>query len=277
MTEPPGPIDTTRPSAARMYDYGIGGSHNFEVDRQAIDAIHAAMPPGQGRHIGVENRAFLHRAVRFCLQQGVDQFLDLGSGIPTVGNVHEIAHSINPAARVVYTDIESVAVATTRRMLHDVANADIIQADIHDAESILEAPETERLLDFSRPVALLAVAVFHYVAREHDLPALLQRYRAHLVPGSVVAISHTTTDHQSQAYLEAHRRWNESGSEAMVMRTHTEVAELFEGLDLVEPGITWTSTWRPDQATGSEWPSEASACWAGVAMVPPDIVDGSRG
>lgn len=268
MTEPPQRIDASRPSAARMYDYGIGGDHNFQVDREAIEAVHSVMPPGQGRHIGIENRAFLHRAVRFCLDMGIEQFLDLGSGVPTVGNVHEIAHGINPAARVVYTDIEDIAVASTRRMLRGIDNADIVHADVHDAEAILNAPETTRLLDFSRPIALMGVAVFHYVAPESDLPSLLSRYVQRLAPGSVVVISHNTLDEQSEQLREGHRRWNETGSEEMVMRTYSEVTALFDGLDLVDPGVTWTALWGQDAAHNHSQPPQFSACWAGVGIVP---------
>src|SRR5699024_5519323 len=138
------------------------------------------------------NRAFLRRAVVFMAERGVRQFLDVGSGIPTVGNVHEIVQGIDPAARVVYVDYESVAVAHSEMLLAENDNATIVQGDMREPDAVLQAAETRRLLDFSRPIGLVMAGVFHFVPREQDAPAIMARYRDGLVPGSYLALSHFT-------------------------------------------------------------------------------------
>ena len=196
MTLLPRGADLTRSSASRVYDYGLGGSHNFAADRDLAERFLAALP--SARHVARLNRAFLRRAVHYCMRQGIDQFLDLGSGIPTVGNVHEAAHQLDPRARVVYVDNEPVAVAHTRQLLRGDARAEVVQADVRDPSAVLDSEAARRLLDFSRPVALLAVAALHYLGRDEDVPGLLARYRAELASGSLLAISHTTDEHDPE-------------------------------------------------------------------------------
>lgn len=179
---------TERASPSRMYDYYLGGIFNFDVDRRAADhaiAIHADIPL-----IAQANRAFLRRAVHYLCQQGIDQFLDLGSGIPTVGNVHEIAQTSTPNARVVYIDIDPVAVLHSIDLLDVNPNATCIQADVRHIEAILDHPEVVKLLDFSRPVAVLLVAVLQFITSDQDIHHIFQNLRRTLVSGSHVVVSH---------------------------------------------------------------------------------------
>src|SRR5215213_11358434 len=184
--------DSERPSAARIYDYLLGGFYNFDVDRAAAQKITGVLPdmPLFMR----ANRTFLRRVVRFLTDQGIDQFLDLGSGIPTVGNVHEVAQQINPSARVVYVDNEPVAVTHSRTILQGNPRATVIQADLRKPEVILGHPETQRLLDLNKPTAVLFLSVLLFVTDDEEAYRLVRAVRDALVPGSYMAISHPTDD-----------------------------------------------------------------------------------
>lgn len=261
MDEPADGVDVTTANPARIYDCGLGGYNNFQVDREQFDKLLEIDP--DARLVVQSNRGFLRRAVRFCVEQGVRQFLDLGSGIPTVGNVHQAAHEMDPGAHVVYVDNEPIAAAQTRRLLADQPNAEIVQRDMRDVEGILQAEETRRLLDFSRPVALLAVAALHYLGRDEDVPGLLARYRAELASGSLLAISHTTDEHDPEGSARI-RELLERTSTPATHRSRAEVAALFAGTELVEPGVVWTPEWRPDMP--DPVPAE-SETWCGVGIV----------
>ncbi|WP_433871388.1 SAM-dependent methyltransferase [Saccharopolyspora sp. CA-218241] len=189
------------------------------------------------------NRAFLRRAVRYCAELGVRQFLDLGSGIPTVGNVHEVAQERAPGARVVYVDQEPVAAAYSRSMLRDDPDAAMVQADLRDPDSVLGAPEVRDLLDLDRPVALMVVAVLHFV----DDPAeVLARYRDALAPGSPLVLSHASQEGRPDLAESHSGLYRQRTSTPMTMRSHAEVTALFEGFDLVEPGVVFLPEWRPE-------------------------------
>lgn len=263
MVDVPG-VDCTTPNAARIYDYDLGGEHNFEADRAASEEIRRTVAP-TGPFIARANRAFLQRAVRFCLDQGIDQFLDLGSGIPTVGNVHEIAQARNPRARVLYADVEPVAVAHTRHLLEGNAHADIVQADVRDPEAVLGSPDAELLLDFSRPIALLEVAVLHYITRQEQ--AGMRRYRDVLAPGSAVVISTLTADQREEEAARVERFFAGKTAAQVTFRTAEEVRELFDGTELVPPGVVWTPQWRPDPADPNGWEPNRAGCWAGVGLL----------
>ncbi|GAA2359922.1 SAM-dependent methyltransferase [Saccharopolyspora halophila] len=257
-------VDSKTPNAARIYDYDLGGDHNFEVDRAASEEIQRSVAP-TGPFIARANRAFLQRAVRYCLDQGIDQFLDLGSGIPTKGNVHEIAQERDPSARVLYVDVEPVAVAHTRQLLAGNERADIVHADVREPEKVLESRQAQQLLDFSRPVALLMVAVLHYVDPA-EMPAL-RRYRDELVAGSPVVISTLTADERAEEAQRVERFFAENAGTSITFRTKEEVRSLFDGADLVDPGVVWTPQWRPDPgATTGEWDVSRAGCWCGVAI-----------
>jgi len=244
-----------------MYDYALGGWHNFQIDREVADAVFAVMPSGPA--VARSNRAFLRRAVEFCADAGIEQFVDLGSGIPTRGNTHEIAQARNPRARVVYVDNEPVAVAHTRQLLRGDARAEVVQADVRDPSAVLDSEAARRLLDFSRPVAVLAVAVLHYVGA--GVEDVLAAYRLRCAPGSRLVVSHTTQDNQPEAAAEVREVLARSGTEVF-HRDRAAVERLFAGWRLVEPGVVWTPQWRAQPAEGER--PEASETWCGVAELP---------
>ncbi|MER7272910.1 SAM-dependent methyltransferase [Dactylosporangium sp. NPDC000244] len=246
-------VDPNRPSAARIYDHYLGGRHNFAVDR-AVAARALALIPDLPR-IARANRAFLHRAVRYAASRGVVQFLDIGSGIPTEGNVHEIV----PSGRVVYVDVDPTAVVHARQILAGNPSTAVIQADLHDAEQILGDPQVKALLDFTRPVCLLLVAILHFVPDTPELRAALRTYRDALAPGSLIALSHATGEVGDLADL-----YTRTGT-PMVLRDRGELAGLLEGWDLVEPGVVHGPAWRPDEPVAEP---DSYATLAAVAVRP---------
>ncbi|MBB5911701.1 SAM-dependent methyltransferase [Nocardia transvalensis] len=251
----PDDIDPSVPSSARMYDYVLGGFNNFAVDRTLADWVAETMPEvAQGAR---DNRAFLRRLVTYLVREaGIRQFLDLGSGIPTAGNVHEIAQRLEPGTRVAYVDIDPVAVTVSRRLLAGNPDATAVRGDLTDVESILGDPEIRALLDFTRPIAVLLVSVLHFVPESAEPRAIIARLRKALAPGSFLAISHFTQDGRE---AEAQRIVAMSRQTPTVTtpRTYAQVERLFEGLTLVEPGLVDVSEWRPEepgeQVTGSGW------------------------
>ncbi|WHT20717.1 SAM-dependent methyltransferase [Crossiella sp. CA-258035] len=254
-------VDVERPSAARIYDYYLGGGYNFESDRQFARKAIALLPSLP--MIAQQNRVFLRRAVRFCVQHGIRQFLDIGSGIPSVGNVHEVAQQINPEARVVYVDNEPVAVAHSRMMLSGDPRTAVVQADVRDPDSILGAPETRALIDFDEPVGLLMVALLHFVPPADEPKAFLAQYRDALAPGSYLALSHATLEHQP-AITEQVRQLYENSQNPMTSRTKAELEVLFDGFDLIAPGIVFTSAWRPESPEEVGDDPERSVIYAAV-------------
>jgi hypothetical protein len=266
---PPETVDVRTPNMARMYDYYLGGSHNLAVDRAAADQVIAANP--NTVVAARENRAFLGRVVRYCLDQGVRQFLDLGSGIPTVGNVHEIAHHhVGPDVRVAYVDSEPIAVAHAARLLADLDTATITRADLRDVDTVLAAPGVAGLLDFDAPIALLAMAVLHCVSDADDPPGLLTRYRAVLSPGSYLALSHVTLDHLAAAGLGGGQEMAEvyrNANPPSWSRTRAEIASWLDGLELVEPGVVVPREWQPDFDMSGSAMDTPSMWWAAVAQL----------
>ncbi|MCE7010237.1 SAM-dependent methyltransferase [Kibdelosporangium philippinense] len=254
----PDGVDQGLPSAARVYDFLLGGAHNFAIDRMVGEKVLAVQ--SNGRQIAGSNRAFMGRAVRYMIDQGITQFLDLGSGIPTAGNVHEVAQRANPDSRVVYVDYDEVAVSHSALILAGNDNATVVRGDLCEPSEVLETPEVGRLLDFKKPIGLLMVAVFHFVADERDPAAIVARYRDALAPGSLFALSHLTADHAPEAMagvVEAMR----NSRDPMYFRPYNEVAALFDGFELVEPGVVSAPLWRPD--SGIQEPVEG--VYAGVA------------
>src|SRR5919202_2110016 len=192
LTWLPNDVALDKPSSARMYDYLLGGYHNFAIDRKAAEQLMAINPDAP--LIMQANRAFLRRAVKFFVQQGIDQFLDIGSGIPTVGNVHEVAQQLNPAARVVYVDKEPVAVRHSQAILRDTPNVTIIEADACRPEELVHDPEVRRMLDFSKPIGVLIVALLHFVPEDEVAYNLVRVLRDAVAPGSYIALSHGSTE-----------------------------------------------------------------------------------
>jgi SAM-dependent methyltransferase len=236
-------IDFDRANAARIYDYLLGGACNFAVDREQAAKILTQNP--DMAYVCRANRAFLRRAVEWCLAQGITQFLDLGSGVPTVGNVHEIALAQRADARVAYVDFEPVAVAHAREVIGGTEGVEVTRADMRDAEHVLAAPGVGGLLDLTRPVALLTVAVLHFVP-DPELPAILGRYRAALAPGSAHVMTHGSADHDDPE-LAARTRAIQDGyrgsATEVVLRTRDQIHELLGGGALVAPGMVDIVDW----------------------------------
>ncbi len=233
---PPTGTPADRPSVARMYDYFLGGYHNFAIDRQAAEQIVALYPDTP--LVMQANRAFLRRAVQFLVAQGIDQFLDLGSGIPTAGNVHEIAQGLNPAARVVYVDIDPVAVAHSRAILRDNPHAAALLADARQPGAILAHPETRRLLDPGRPLAVLLVALLHFVPDDDQALGLVRELRDALAPGSYLAVSHASYEGMPRELIEQGERLYARTPTPVRSRSRAQIAEFFAGLDPVTDGPT---------------------------------------
>jgi S-adenosyl methyltransferase len=257
-------IDLARPSAARLYDYLLGGGHNFAGDRELAAKFLKAQP--HGREHARLNRAFLRRSVLYLLEQGIRQFLDLGSGIPTMGNVHEIAQRVDENAHVVYVDNEEIAVAHSLDMLRDNDRATIVQADFTQPEVVLTAPGTVELLDFTQPVGLLAAGVLHFVGPHQDPAGMLAAYRDAIPSGSHLALSQFTGDLTPDAMAKVVEVMKES-RDPIFPRSHAEITALFEGFDIVEPGVVTTPRWRPD-GPAIDIDDEAAGIFAGVGRKP---------
>jgi hypothetical protein len=259
-------VDLDRPSAARMYDYYLGGAHNFAVDREAAERAIAALPATVPA--ARTNRAFLQRAVRFLVESGVRQFIDLGSGIPTSGNVHEVAQLIDPAVRVAYVDIDAVAVAHGQAVLDGNELTTFVHADLRDVDSVLYDPELRQLIDFSEPVALLMVAVLHFIPDSQGLPDIAARYRAALPAGSYLTISHMSMAGQPIEFLERFKAVYAKTANPVVWRSREEITALFGDLELVEPGVVTLPLWRPDGISYFAEAPERFPGFAGVARKP---------
>ncbi|WP_455353335.1 SAM-dependent methyltransferase [Streptomyces sp. SYSU K217416] len=259
---PPG-IDISVPSVSRIYDYYLGGSHNFEVDREAARKAMASIP-GLPK-IMQANRAFMRRAVRFAVDQGVTQFLDIGSGIPTFGNVHEVAQAASDEARVVYVDHDPVAVAHSRAVLEGNERAGIAAADLRKPREILTSPVVGELLDLDRPVALLLVAVLHFIEDADDPRAAVAELRDALAPGSLLILTHASfegiplPEETADGAVSVYR----SIRNPLIMRPRDEIAAFFDGFEMVEPGLVSMPLWRPDTPAAQEDPYAFSG-FAGV-------------
>ena len=239
-------VDPEKPSPARIYDFWLGGSQNFEADRQVGRRAAAAMPTLTAAIRA--NRAFLGRAVReLAGPLGVDQFLDLGSGVPTVGNVHEVALELNPDAKVVYVDIDQIAIAHARHLLADVPGAVAILADLRRPEAVLDHPLTRATLDFTRPVAVLMNAVLHFVPDEDRPDRIVAGYTGVLSPGSYIAISHAAPDLRHPGEQdEMLADYQRSTSVQFINREPEVLASWLEGLEIQPPGLVTVDRWHPE-------------------------------
>ena len=260
----PEDIDVNRPSVARVYDYYLGGSHNFAVDRAMAEKAMAEWP--ELPVLMAANRGFLRRAVRFCIDSGVRQFLDLGSGIPTVGNVHEVAQSASAQARVVYVDVDPIAVAHSRAILAGNEQATAIQADLRNPAAVLRDPLVRGMLDLSQPVAVLLVAVLHFVSDDDDPAGIVSALRSALVPGSLVVISHASQDGVDER-AEGHRALYARAASPMTMRNREQIAHLLDGLELVPPGVSPIRLWRPEPGDETDGDPASFAGYAAVGRV----------
>ncbi|MGW5053810.1 SAM-dependent methyltransferase [Actinokineospora sp. NPDC004072] len=256
-------VNTELPSAARVYDYLLGGGHNFPGDRALAEQLVRVVP---ARDMARLNRSFLRRAVLHLVEQGIDQFVDLGSGIPTVGNVHEIAQGANPDARVVYVDYEPVAVAHSELMLAGNRAAAVLQADMRDPEKIFAASRVRELVDLGRPLGLLMVGVVQFIPDADDPWSLVARYRDLLAPGSQLAISAFTWDNAPDGMAGAVELFRNS-QDPIFPRTRDEILRMLVGFDLVEPGLVYTPQWRPERPEDAS-DADRSNLYAGVAVKP---------
>jgi hypothetical protein len=249
-------LDVTVPNAARVYDCALGGYHNFAVDREFKDLAEQAWPGIS--QLAYANRAYLGRAVQWLVESGVRQFLDIGSGIPTLGNVHEVAQEIAPESRVMYVDIDPVAVSHSRAILADNPYAGAIQGDLRRPEDILYHPQVLELLDFSRPVAVLMIAVLHFISDDADPAGIVAKIKEPLVSGSYLAISHGTRTDQDSGQQEQVRRLYNRTPTPFFVRTAEQVTGLLAGLDLVDPGVVAVTDWRPDPEEADDPPQPAA-------------------
>jgi SAM-dependent methyltransferase len=260
----PADVDHNTATVARAYDYLLGGSHNFAADRALARQMISVFPDAKVQ--ARINRAFLHRGTRYVLDQGIRQFLDIGSGIPTVGNVHEIAQKVDPEARVAYVDIDPIAVAHSRQILAGNPHATVIREDFANPRAVLEHPSVADLIDFEQPVALLLVALLHAVRDDRDPYGALAVYKERLAPGSYLVIGHATHESHPDEFREAAKAVERTPT-PLAMRTHAEILRFFDGFELVEPGLVWSHEWRPDAA--EDKPSNISALiYGGVGRKP---------
>jgi O-methyltransferase involved in polyketide biosynthesis len=267
--QPPPGIDVSRPHSARIYDYLLDGKDNFAADRAVAEQALGAWPAI--RVAARENRAFVGRAVRYlAADAGIDQFLDIGSGLPTASNVHEVAQRINPAARVVYADNDPIVLAHARALLTSTraGRCAYIQADLREPGKILTDPATRETLDFSRPVALFIVALLHFIPDREEPRRLIKTLVDALPPGSYVVATHGSSEYHTPETREHVERAYSRGGVSTADRHAAEFAEVvFDGLDLVPPGIVPTSEWRPDVNGHLPAASEVAAN-AGVGRKP---------
>lgn len=264
----PPEIDIERASPARVYDYLLGGALNFPADRAVAEQAIQAMP--WVVDLARYNRAFLVRAVRFCVSEGVRQFLELGSGMPSVRSVHEVAQEIEPGCTVVYVDREPVAVAHARQILSSVEGAGVVGADLCDVDTVLADPVTTALIDFDQPVAVIMASSLHYVLEDRQAADTVAAYLNTVVPGSYFVLSHITDNRdvgseEVNALVELSKTTTAEG----VARSREWITGLLAGLDLVEPGVVYTSQWRPDNPMKlvTDLPAHASLL-AAVARKP---------
>lgn len=264
---PPG-IDFSRPHSARMYDYFLGGKDHFAVDRETAQAAMRAWPAV--RTAARENRKFLGRAVRYlAAEAGVRQFLDIGAGLPSAGNVHEVAQQAAPDSRVVYVDNDPLVLVHARTLLTSAptGRTAYIEADLRDPGRVLADPAVRDTLDLGQPVALILVAILHFLADEDDPGGIVRALLGALPPGSWLVASHVTPEHDPAGVHGLERVYREGGVTAQA-RTAAEFADLvFPGLELVAPGLVLVSQWRPDSDGPQPLPSEVN-WYGGVARKP---------
>jgi hypothetical protein len=259
-------FDTSVPHSARVYDYLLGGKDNYAADKAAGEFLLQAYP--NLAFTLRANRAFLARATRYLVTDaGMRQFLDIGTGIPAAGNLHEIAQTEAPASRIVYVDNDPIVLAHAQALLKSTPEGacDYIDADMRDPDKILAA--AARTLDFTQPVAVMLVGVLQFAGDDAGARDIVGRLLAACAPGSFLTISHPASDIDAEQFGEATRRFNEAApvAEQMTLRDNATVAALFDGLDFVPPGLVRVAEWRPDSEFQAASPG---ALWAGVARKP---------
>ena len=251
MTEPARPlggVDTSTPNVARIYDYLLGGKDNFAADREAAKRLIEAIPDVAG--IARDNRSFLGRVVRYLvIRGGIRQFVDLGSGLPTQANVHELAQGVAPDARVVYVDNDPVVASHGRALLAAADQVGVVLGDMRDPDGVLRDPDLLGLLDLDQPLAVLCTSTLHFVADEAEPHTMIARYRDQMAPGSYLAITHGTLEEDPDGEGGRAAGVYRQASSQLHMRSLPAVLRFFDGFELVEPGLTWITEWRPEPGT----------------------------
>ena len=266
-------VDASRPSPARVYDCLLGGTSNFEPDRAAVALLKARAP--ELVDSAWANRGFHQRAARWIAEQGIRQFIDIGSGLPTVGNTHEVVRQVVPGARVAYVDNDPMVLAHGRALLGQDRAATVILADMRDPGAVLGNTELRGLIDFAEPVGLLTTAVLHFIPDGHDPYGLISTYMTALAPGSYLSLSHMTADHKPPQAVQALSQVGSQAAEGSFLRSRDEVRKFFDGLELVppypgaDPDVTWVGLWHCEDpvladSEGSRW------LYCGVAKRPAD-------
>jgi O-methyltransferase involved in polyketide biosynthesis len=253
-------FDTSVAHISRVYDYWLGGKDNFAADRHAGEQTIAAYP--SIRQAVRARRAFLGRAVRYLVTEaGIRQFLDIGTGLPSANNVHQVAQSLAPECRIVYVDNDPLVISHARALLksNDEGAVAYIDADLRDTSKILT--EAAGTLDFARPTAVLLLGVLQFIPDEEDPYGIIGELTRAIAPGSFVTIAHPARDLEVEAIAEFLRRYNELATEKAWFRTHAEVSRFFDGLELIEPGVVRQPQWRPDSELEAKAPT---AAWAGM-------------
>jgi len=261
----PEDISLDQPSQARIYDYLLGGAYNSAADRETAKQMIKEMPDLVT--VARANRAFLYRAVRFLVDAGIRQFLDIGSGVPTMGNVHEVARRVAPQARVVYVDIDPVAVAQSQALLAGDDQADVVHADLREPDRILGSEQARRLLDFDQPVGLLMLAILQSIPDADDPAGVVARYSDRVTAGSHLVIAHPSADSRPDEIGRV-REIVARMPNTMTPRTHQQISRFFAGFDLVEPGLVWVPQWRPEPGEEFEAHPERSVSYGGVGRKP---------
>jgi hypothetical protein len=250
-------VDASVAHSARVYDWWLGGKDNFAADRELGQRIVDLVP--MTRASCRANRAFLHRAAGMVANAGVHQFLDLGAGLPTVENTHTVVQRVNRANGVVYVDYDPLVVAHARALLAGNGPTIAVQADIRDPDAILTHPEVTGFIDFAQPVCVLAVAVLHFVTDPEDPYAVVNRLYQAMASGSYLVISHITGDGANQAQAdEVFALMRKHMADPPTPRTHAEVRRLFDGFDLLDPGVVAVDRWQPDHQPSAAQPARGS-------------------
>jgi SAM-dependent methyltransferase len=258
---PPTALRTDVSHPARVYDYWLGGKDNFAADREMAERLVAAIPGAAGS--ARANRAFLKQAVRFVVGSGVKQFIDIGSGLPTAENTHEIAFQADPECRVVYVDNDPIVRVHGQALLARTGSTVVVQADLRHTDEILANPEVAGLIDFGRPVALLLLGVLHFLP-DDEAHAVLDRLRRAVAPGSVLVISHLTADSDPEGmgrFIDV--LTSAPDATVSIPRTRNQIERFFTGFKLVDPGLVAVHRWRPTQLNGA---SDRFWLWAGAGI-----------
>ena len=265
INSPPGyPIDQSAPNAARIYDWLLGGEENYQADRQAARRLLRAVPGV--RQAARDNRAYLGRVTRWLAGQGITQFIDIGAGLPAAQPVHEVARQVHPDARVAYVDRDDVVVARARAILADTPGLAAVHADLRSPRDLLTRPDLRRAIDLTRPVAVLLIAVAHFLTDDDQPGEVIQAITDRIAPGSYIAISHVTADDITPGAQKTARAAYDGASVPVQPRSRQDVARLLAGLDLVPPGITDIRAWHRPGRQGTLAPPVLF--WGGAARVP---------